>query len=667
MSIELTTRQKNALRKKGITNEYQLHRWYPIRYIDNTKITGLRENLSGLHAVILSSILSYEKKPMKNSKMSYLKVSMEEKDTGIKFTVMFFQKVALYQTLSSLWLDKTVLVAGKLQYHPVFGYSVLNPDTFTDKIAENMKVVSVFSKIKGISDEGVNELLKNSLSDNEKETIPEAVLKKYDLMSCNNAVNKIMFPSRIEDVSTAKKRLLFDDLFYFASNIELEKRTSDMECPKMTKHQLTDKIISSLPYSLTDGQKNTYEEIKKEFGKGRIFKALVQGDVGCGKTIVAFLIMLLAAENGHQAAMMAPTKILASQHFSKFYELVKGTGISCVLADSKTLNKNLIEKINNGTVQIVIGTSSLLSDKIQFPDPAVLIVDEEHKFGVEQRNRLIEKEKNICSVSMSATPIPRTLASAIFGEQTLVYSIKDHPDGKKPIKTAWDNGDNIKKVVQAVLKKGQQIYVVCPMIDSENDSNDEILSTKKAVTKYRAMCPDKTIEELNGEMSAEETEEVLSEFRNGKIDILVSTTVVEVGVDVPNANLIIIENAERFGLAGMHQLRGRVGRGQEQGYCVLVSKQTPQENKRISLLLQTNDGFKIAEYDMMYLRKTGNIFGDEQSGYNKYIAEVIMYSEYYKDILKTVKTMPDSILKAHIKKISVSENPRKSKPFVCSI
>lgn len=663
MSLTLTTRQKNALSKKGIVNEYQIHRWYPLRYIDNTKITGIHKELSGKHAVILASILSYEKKPMKNQKRDYLKVTLQEKDTGIEFSLMFFQAIALYQMLSSSWIDKTILVAGTLQYHPVFGYSIINPDTYTDKIAENMVVIPVFSKIKGISDDMIKKMLADSLNDDEIETVPSSMLNDFHLLSSNEAVKNVLFPLSMDDVQPAKKRLLFDDLFYFASNIELRRRDDDVSCPKITKHSLTDRIIKSLPYSLTEGQRNTYEEIYKEFGKGHVFRALVQGDVGCGKTIVAFLIMLLAAENGHQAVMMAPTKILASQHFSKFYDLIKGTGISCVLADSETLNKDLINKINDGTAKVVIGTSSLLSDKISFQDPAILVVDEEHKFGVAQRSLLVEKEKTICSVSMSATPIPRTLASAVFGEKTLVYSIKDHPDGKKPIKTAWDDGRKINKIVHAILNKGQQVYVVCPSIDSD-DENNEILSTKKALIKYREMCPGKRVEELNGEMSPSDTDKVLSDFRNGAIDILVSTTVVEVGVDVPNANLIIIENAERFGLAGIHQLRGRVGRGKEQGYCILVSKQDPIDNKRLLLLLNTNDGFKIAEQDMMCLRKTGDIFGDEQSGYNKYVSEVIMYQDYYKKILDAAAQLPSDVLKRHIKKVTVSENPRKMKPII---
>ncbi len=653
---ELTKAQLNTLNKYHIENKYHYHRLLPNHYIDNTTETGVGPELSGHHVTFIGKIAEI-KTGTSNNGCSWLRCSLVDRKSKNQVGVMTFFSTKRAEKLYYYWMQiKTdILVGGTLSYNPQYGskgYSISSPDTFTCDVEKNMVVKTILSSVKGISEEKMSAFLLEKLNDKEDEILPSDLLKENKLDEINEAIRKAMFPVSIEEAIQGRKRLLFDDVLNFAARMELEKRGAPAGGIKINKCGFTEKIISSLPYELTNGQKQAYEDIKKEMMQGNYVNALIQGDVGCGKTIISFLSMLLAAENGFQAVLLAPTKILARQHYEKLCELIKGTEMEVAFIVSDTLNKAnaerdlMLKEIANGNCKLIVGTHSVMSDKLHFKRLGLSIVDEEHRFGVEQREAI----KSIDYIGMSATPIPRTLATAIYGDQTKIFSIKEKPGDRKGVKTLRDDGKHLRKYIQQILDLEQQIYVVCPMIvDGQKGSITEgVFSTEKMTKALREMFPLYRVEELTGITPTEETETILTDYRDGKVNILVSTTVIEVGVDVPNATLIIIMNAERFGLSQMHQLRGRVGRGDKLSFCVLVSKDI--ENENINTLLENDDGFDIAEKDLKYLRKSGDLFGSEQSGRNKYIDEIILYPNLYKATRDIAAKLPTDMLIKHIER-----------------
>ncbi len=664
--VKLTTRQINALAKKNVTDVLHLHRWFPLKYIDNTRETGAYREYDKRHVTVIGLMLEVELCKTSAGK-SYVKAKVRDQMSQEVVRVMIFGAGEPACKRIERWIGKYVLVSGTLQAHPIYGLSIAGPEIFTPDIQNNMKVIPVYSKVKGISAEKLSEILESCEEYQEIDTVNPEILKLYQLKDINTAVRDVMSPESIRDMVEGKKRFVFDDLLYFAGHIQLNERHESKSGLVASSTALTESVIASLPYTLTNGQRNVYENVKAHMLKGERVKCLVQGDVSCGKTIVGFLSLIIAAENGHQAALIAPTKILAMQHYEKLTKLLASSDLRVALLTNSTTDKQTLKDIKEGVTDIVIGTHSVLSDKVEFKDLKMFIVDEEHKFGVQQRNKIEEKQNGIDYISMSATPIPRTLALTIYGNSTEVFSIKEKPGCRKPVKTFWDNGDNVTRHVKSILDIGQQIYAVCPMINEADDDSvmAGILSTTEAVNKYRRAFPDiaDKIVELNGLNTAEETDDILSRFQNGDIKILVSTTVVEVGVDNPNATLMIIHNSERFGISQMHQLRGRVGRGSLQSYCMLVSKESPELNERIKTLIETDDGFEIAERDMLFMRKSGNLFGDEQSGRNKYIDEVMMYPELYDSIKQLVPQLSDAELQLHIDKIKKCEIQGHMKPI----
>lgn len=648
-----TTKQINALKKKRINNICQFRRFAPLRYIDNTKETGLGENLAGLHAVIIGKLLSVDMRPMKSRKGNYILCKVQDRQTKKTFSVMdFMGSEWIYRKYVGM-VNRDIIVSGTLSYSSTYGFSLLSPDVLSTDISGNMKVIPVNHKVKGISEKGLNDMIDEAMDYIEPETINGNILAKYRVVDKNTAIKMLFMPKTMADIQYGNKRMIFDDLYYLAGQFELSRRQSPIHGARVQKTSETDSIIKNLPFSLTNGQMEAYESIRDKMKTGAYMKALVQGDVGCGKTIVAFLSMLLAAENGYQAVLMAPTKILAMQHYEKLKVLVKDNDkFNAVLIASgakKKEEKEVLDLVKSGTANLIIGTHSVLSDKVEFNNLGLSVIDEEHKFGVAQREKISEKSAGVDTISMSATPIPRTLALSLYGDDTLVISIKERPAGRQPVKTVYSNGNGIGNIVGEALKRGEQVYAVCPMIEeSEGDTMQDVISTHVAADTYRKLFSNAAVEELNGENTAEETEEILERFQKNETQILVSTTVVEVGVDVPNATIMVIHNAERFGLAGMHQLRGRVGRGNKPGYCILVSKQTPEMNERLQTLMTTSDGFEIAEKDMTTLRHAGNLFGEDQSGKNRYLQEMLCYEQVYKSLKDDVQRVSDKEIMEHV-------------------
>ena len=670
---ELTTAQLNTLKKNHIINKYHYHRLLPLHYMDNTVETGVSKELDSCHVTIIGRIIEV-KSGTSRMGATWLRCTVIDKMTGYHVGVMTFFATKRSEKLYYAWMisQTDVLVGGLLTYNPQFGdkgFSIMSPDTFTIDVENNMVVKTVLSSIKGISETKMRAFLEEKLKDREDDTLPEELLSELNLDEINEALRKATFPLTMKEAIEGRKRLLFNDILNFAGRMELEKRDTPSGGIRITKCELTEKIIASLPYELTNGQRSAYEAVKADLLSGEYLNCLIQGDVGCGKTIISFLAMLLAAENGFQAVLLAPTKILAKQHYDKLCSLIEGTGMSVSLIVSDTLNKKgpeteeMLREIANGNCKLIVGTHSVMSDRLRFKRLGLSIVDEEHRFGVEQREAI----KSIDYIGMSATPIPRTLATAIYGDTTKIFSVKDKPGNRKGVRTLYDNGAHLKKYIQQILDLHQQIYVVCPMIvDGKKGSTTEgVLSTEKATKKLREMFPDYRVEEMTGITSNEETNSILNDFHDGKVDILVSTTVIEVGVDVPNATLILIMNAERFGLSQMHQLRGRVGRGDKLSFCVLVSKDT--ENENIKTLLETDDGFEIAEKDLKYLRKSGDLFGSEQCGRNKYIDEIVLYPNLYKATQKIAAKLPNEVLLRHIERSEECEIRGRMRPITIDI
>ncbi|MCR4944740.1 MAG: DEAD/DEAH box helicase [Clostridium sp.] len=655
-----------ALKKKGITNSAQLHRWFPLRYINNIE-TGIRPEYVGLHVSVCGYVQDVQKKLYSNGRKGfYLVCHLIDRISETRFTVTIFQGYTYYDTMMK-YQNNYVVCSGILDYNDKFGYS-LKLDTYADKcmISNDFnlyynQITPVFSKIKDVPTDDVFKMIGSTLlNQKEDETVPDYIRDKFGLMEINEALWNMNFPVSYEAYMAAKKRLLFDDLYYMASRFTLSAKEENENGIKTTKTDFTDSIIASLPYELTEDQRKVYEKIKEKMLAGEHVSALVQGDVSCGKTITAILAAFLAMENGFQAIIMAPTKILATQHFEEVSRYLEGTDYKAELLAGTYLTQKFIKGVKNGNVNIVIGTSQVLSDTIEYLNLGLFIVDEEHKFGVDQREKLTEKAKGIDYISMSATPIPRTLAKSMYSENTDIFEIHSMPGGRKPVKTFLAN-ENLKYSGMAyALSNGHQAYVVCPAIDKddENEKFADVMSTKEALERYRAAFPGYVIEELNGKMSKTESEDIISRFKAGEINVLVSTTIIEVGVNVPNATYIVIENAERFGLAQMHQLRGRVGRGSEQSYCALSTNDL--ENERLQVLCNTNDGFKIAEADLLHLRKSGDLFGSEQSGFNRYVEELWTYKDLYDSVVKTIKEYDTSkdILQKHIDKMIVSDMPK---------
>lgn len=455
-----------------------------------------------------------------------------------------------------------------------------------------------------------------------EETLPENILKEQNLINRKDAILRINFPVEFSDIEIARQRLSFEELFYLELILALKKKTiqSEKKGIKFDKDiaALTEKFKKILPYELTSAQKKVINEIYKDMKSNKCMNRLLQGDVGSGKTIVAIFAMLIAIENGYQAAFMCPTELLAEQHYKTISEFVQQLDVKVILlvgGQKKKLREEILSGIKEGKTNIIIGTHALIQEKVEFKNLGFVVIDEQHKFGVMQRAKLKEKGFNPDVLVMTATPIPRTLSLTYYGDLD-VSVIDEMPKNRIPIKTALRMENDKPKIYSFVkdeIKKGRQVYVIFPLID-ESEKLDLKSAEENYIILKEKIFPELKVGMVHGRMFWYEKDEVTEDFRNGKINILVATTVIEVGIDIPNATIMIIEEAQRFGLSQLHQLRGRVGRGSEQSYCILIAKNLDEDSmKRLSILCETTDGFKIAETDME-IRGPGEFFGIRQSG-----------------------------------------------------
>lgn len=654
-------RTVTALNKKKVYTVDDLLRCIPRKYLDYREIVPFSDAV-GKDCAIAGYIQSAGKKEG-NGRPQQIDIDLVEETSGQMVKIYYFGTPYIWEHICKL-IHKEVIVCGKIS-NGKFGYSITNPYRISDKELFHGTIVPVYSKMKGVSEDMLKKLIKTYIKDL-SDPIEENVISRAKLFGYKEALQELHYPTNFERIQQARKRLAFNDLLFFSMQLQEDADKIGHNGIKIDTVEETVNRLDKLPFQLTEDQAVTLNHIRDNMKSGVRTDALIQGDVGCGKTIVAFLSMSMMAENGYQSAIMAPTEILAHQHYDGFCKSFPDLASKAVfLSGSMKVKekKEALSKIVAGEALFVIGTHSVISKNIMFYKLGLVITDEEHRFGTEQRDMLMEKgNEGVHIITMSATPIPRSIAAVMYGENKAIYEIKSMPDGRIPVQTAINNNQQkIFDFAEKQLKENRQIYVVCPLVDEaeEGSSSRGMDSVQDVYERYRLYF--ETIGyktgKLFGKQDSSEKAANIKAFEENKVQILVSTTVVEVGLNVPNASLIIIHNAERFGLATMHQLRGRVGRGGGKSYCILKSDQ--RDNERLLTMVNTTDGFKIAEEDMKQ-RGIGDLIGTKQSGKNHNMDLMLSYPNFYKAVKKYARWMLESqkaeqLVKLYMENASAAE------------
>ncbi|WP_431107270.1 ATP-dependent DNA helicase RecG [Winogradskyella poriferorum] len=641
----------------GIHTYQDLINLFPNRYIDRTKyykINQLQRNNAEVQ--VIGQITSFREVAQKRGKRL---VAEFRDDTGVMELVWFRGQKWIRESLKT---GQPYVIFGKTNW---FNGKFSMPHPELELLSEHEKNLrSAMQAIypsteklsnKGITNRTVSKIMQQLFLETKgryAETLSDTIRGELKLLSKSDALFNVHFPKSPELLSRAQFRLKFEELFY----IQLQLILKNLIHKTKVKGYVFDKVgdyfntffKDHLPFDLTNAQKRVIKEIRADLGSNAQMNRLLQGDVGSGKTIVGFMSMLMGLDNGFQCCLMAPTEILSVQHYNELLEWCNKLNISISLltGSTKTSDRRIIhENLENGTLQILIGTHALLEDKVKFKNLGLAIIDEQHRFGVKQRSKLWHKNELPPNVLvMTATPIPRTLAMSVYGD--LDISIIDElPAGRKPIKTVHRYDNNRLKVFRFMkdeIAKGRQIYVVYPLIqESEKMDYKDLMDGYESISR-EFPTPDYQISIVHGKMKAEDKDYEMQRFAEGKTNIMVATTVIEVGVNVPNASVMVIESAERFGLSQLHQLRGRVGRGAEQSYCILMTghKLSNDSKTRLETMVRSSDGFEIAEVDLK-LRGPGDIMGTQQSGVlNLRIADIVKD----KDILQSARHHAKSIL-----------------------
>ena len=642
-------KRAQLFKRLGITTVLDLLYFAPRRYIDRRNITPIHDVKRGAEVTVAGKVLTKGIKKVRGNLVFTVIISdgtdwMELVWRNVKGIDKVFNKND--QVIAS---GKVYVYRGtKVIYHPE--YEIIDEaHPQGSRIMAGM-LVPVYPSTEGLKPRFVRRLIMEVLEkigDQIPETLPDYIRNKFGLYTRKEAIRFLHFPHELKQARLARTTLVFEELFYFYIKL-LEKRVESkgLGIPLEVKNELTKKFVDSLKFELTGAQKRVISEITDDLSKNTPMHRLLQGDVGSGKTVVALYTMLVAVENGYQAVMMAPTEILAEQHFLVMSEYLFPLNVRMALLLGKMRKKDkqlAIERIKMGDAEVVIGTHALIQEDVEFKKLAVAVIDEQHKFGVLQRAKLLEKgfeNKSPHFLVMTATPIPRTLALTIYGDLD-VSIIDEMPPGRGKVVTKWVKEGRRDKVYSWLfdeVKKGNQAYVVAPLIEKS-----EKLEAEAATELYRKLteiAPEGiNIGLIHGKMKKDERGEVMRKFRNGEFHILVATTVIEVGIDVPNATIMIIEHAERFGLAQLHQLRGRIGRGSKKSYCILItpSKVSEDAKKRLKAMVETTDGFKIAEIDLE-IRGPGEIFGTKQHGIPRFrIANLIRDQKIIQQTKKEVE------------------------------
>ena len=607
-----------ALSKLGIETLRDLISWFPRKYDDRTETKRIADLVPGENACVAAMIASPPTVAHIRKGMDLVKVrAVDESGT---LDVTFFNQTWLKNNLR---VGETYIFYGKAEgnlLRKTMASPVVEPENRREVTG---RIVPIYPLTAGVSQLILSRSIRQGLdecADILPDVLPDEVRLGHGLCRIGYAYENIHFPESPEALDLARRRLAFEELFLFTIGLKrLRSRRERVSVPPCGAVDM-ESFYNALPFTLTDAQKRCVEEALTDMRSGTPMNRLCQGDVGSGKTMVAAACAYFCVKNGRQAALMAPTEILAQQHYNGLAPLMESLGIRCALltgsATAKTKH-SIAAQLCAGEIDFAIGTHALLSEGVDFRDLGLVVTDEQHRFGVAQRADLAAKGAHPHILVMSATPIPRTLALILYGD--LDVSIIDQlPPGRQPIETFSVPGSYHQRVynfIRKLVAEGRQAYIVCPMVEE----NDELPDERKAVTAYAKklqteVFPDLKVSFVHGKMKPKEKDAVMAAFAAGEADILVSTTVIEVGVDVPNAALMIVENAERFGLSQLHQLRGRVGRGQHQSYCVLISdNQNEETQQRLKVMTKTTDGFKIAEEDLR-LRGPGDFFGQRQHG-----------------------------------------------------
>ena len=487
------------------------------------------------------------------------------------------------------------------------------------------KIIPLYPLTFSLSQNTIRKIIENGLKDVEedgglKETLPQYILNEYKLEEISKAIETVHFPKEFADFEIARKRFVFEELLSTQLAL-LQLKNSNLKDHKgisFSKDAHISDVINSLPFNLTKAQLRVLEEIDKNMEQDKSMNRLLQGDVGSGKTVVAMISAYKAVKSRYQVAVLAPTAILATQHLENFQKILEKFDIRCELLISGITKKKkteILEKLQNGEIDILIGTHAMLEENVTFKNLGLVVTDEQHRFGVKQRTTMAQKGENPDVLVMSATPIPRTLALILYGDLDISV-IDELPPNRKKIETFAVTKaleDRVNNFVKKQVDEGRQAYIVCPLVEEseENDLQSVISLYEKCKTE---VFPNYRIEYIHGKMKQKEKDDIMERFKNGEIDILISTTVIEVGVDVPNSSIMVIEDAQRFGLAQLHQLRGRVGRGEYQSYCILKYEGKGKNTReRMKIMTQTNDGFVISQKDLE-LRGSGDFFGTNQHG-----------------------------------------------------
>ncbi|GKZ02872.1 MULTISPECIES: ATP-dependent DNA helicase RecG [Paraclostridium] len=611
-------KRANKLSKLGIFTVSDLLFYFPRQYEDRNNLRKIFE-LKDEEKVTIRAIVSSIETSNVRKGLVITKVGVRD-ETGFARLVFFNQEYIS----STLKKGDTVFVFGKVKKT---SYGIEMSSCEVEQMSNNPKstcgIMPIYPLTYGLTNKELINIVKTVFSNEQiyiKEYLPNKIIQKYKLCSIDFAVKNIHSPTNKESLKVALYRLVFEEFLMLQLGLFLFKNgVTEKSGVKFEKEQNLVKILNSLPFKLTNAQNRALNEIIDDMNCEKVMNRLVQGDVGSGKTVVALLALANCVLNGYQGALMAPTEILAEQHFISLNETLSPFGINVGLlvgSLTKKQKESVLQRVKDNEIDILIGTHALIEDKVEFNNLGIVITDEQHRFGVRQRNKLSEKGYNPDILVMTATPIPRTLALILYGD--LDISIIDElPPGRQPIETLAVYKDKREKaynsLVRSEVQKGRQVYIVCPLVEES-----EAIEAKAAVDLVEELksefFSDLRLGLLHGKMKPSEKDETMKKFKNKELDILVSTTVIEVGVNVPNATLMIIENAERFGLAQLHQLRGRVGRGSHKSYCILIySSKSEVCSQRMSIMEETTDGFKISEKDLE-IRGPGEFFGTRQHG-----------------------------------------------------